>query len=161
MPWLRRLVTGLSPSRHVFDPGPIHVKFGVGILALRHASLRVIRFSPVSLIAFLSGQESEPGHLQTTQCSSGNWEHWKQKCILFWKEGLCSRMLSSGSGLCCRLPLFPGVKKRISISAVSYATALNTVVEIVSLFVFYNISFKWAIPNYAVTFHRIWKKIGF
>jgi hypothetical protein len=51
-----------SPSRHVFDPGPVHVKFGVDtrIVALEQASLRVIRLSAVTLITFLSeGQGSE------------------------------------------------------------------------------------------------------
>ena len=60
VPWLRRLVTDLSPNRHVHDPGPVHVKFGVNIVALGQASLRVIRLSPVRIIVFLSeGQESE------------------------------------------------------------------------------------------------------
>jgi len=117
VPWLRRLVTGLSPGRHVFDSGPIHVKFGVGILVLRQASLRVIRFSPVTLTAFLTGQGSEAWTPSNNALLFRKFGALKKKCIRLRKEGLCSRMLSSGSGLCCRLPLFPGSKKKGSASA--------------------------------------------
>jgi hypothetical protein len=50
VPWLRRLVTGLSPRRPGFDPGSVHVGFVVDKVALGQAFLRVLRFSPVSLI---------------------------------------------------------------------------------------------------------------
>jgi len=136
VPWLRRLVTALSPSRHVFDSCQIHVKFGVGILTLRQAYLPVIRFSPVSLTAFLSGQESE------VWSPSNN-------AVLFRKLGaLKTKVHSLLKGrtvfkdvVLWKLAVLPtspvsGVKKRISISAVSYTTTVNTVVEIVSLFVF-------------------------
>jgi hypothetical protein len=50
VPWLRWLVTGLSPRRPGFAPGSIHVGFAVDKVALGHVSLRVLRFSPVSII---------------------------------------------------------------------------------------------------------------
>ena len=34
VPWLRRLVAGLSPRRPGFDPGPVHVRFVVDKVAL-------------------------------------------------------------------------------------------------------------------------------
>jgi hypothetical protein len=34
VPWLRRLVTGLSPRRTGFDPGPAHVRYVVDEVAL-------------------------------------------------------------------------------------------------------------------------------
>jgi hypothetical protein len=50
MPCLRRLVVGLSSRRHAFDPTSVHVRFVVDKVALRHISVRVIRFCPVSII---------------------------------------------------------------------------------------------------------------
>jgi hypothetical protein len=50
VPWLRRLVTGLSPRRPGFDPGSVHVGFVVNKVALGQVFPRVIRFSPVNFI---------------------------------------------------------------------------------------------------------------
>jgi hypothetical protein len=50
MPWLRRLVAGLSPWRPGFDLGSVHVGFVVDKVALGHVFPRVLRFSPVSFI---------------------------------------------------------------------------------------------------------------
>jgi hypothetical protein len=50
VPWLRRLVAGLSPQMHGFDPGSIHVGFVVDKVALGQVFPRVIRFSPVNFI---------------------------------------------------------------------------------------------------------------
>jgi hypothetical protein len=50
VPWLRRLVAGLSPRRPGFDPSPVHVGFMVDKVALGQVSPRVLRFSPVNLI---------------------------------------------------------------------------------------------------------------
>jgi hypothetical protein len=50
VPWLRRLVAGLSPRRPGFDPGPVHVGFVVDKVALVQVFTRVCRFSPVSFI---------------------------------------------------------------------------------------------------------------
>ena len=48
MPWLRRLVNGVSPRRPGLDPGPVHVKF-VAAKAGQVAP-RVLRLSPVRII---------------------------------------------------------------------------------------------------------------
>jgi hypothetical protein len=50
VPWLRRLVAGLSSRRPGFDPGSVHVGFMVDSVALGHVFPRVLRFSPVSFI---------------------------------------------------------------------------------------------------------------
>jgi hypothetical protein len=50
VPWLRRLVAGLSPRRPVFDPGLVHVGFVVEKVALGQVFPRVLRFSPVNFI---------------------------------------------------------------------------------------------------------------
>jgi hypothetical protein len=50
VPWLRRLVAGLSPRRPGFDPGSVNVGFVVDEVALGQVFLLVLRFSPVSII---------------------------------------------------------------------------------------------------------------
>jgi hypothetical protein len=50
VPWLWRLVTGLSPPQRRFAPGSVHVWYVVDEVALGQVSLRVLRFSPVSFI---------------------------------------------------------------------------------------------------------------
>jgi hypothetical protein len=50
MPWLRRLVSGLSPRRPGLDPGSFHVGFVVDKVALGQVFLRVLRFYPVNFI---------------------------------------------------------------------------------------------------------------
>ena len=51
VPWLRRLVAGLPPRRHGFDPGSVHVGFVVDKVALGQVfPPRVLRFSPVNFI---------------------------------------------------------------------------------------------------------------
>jgi hypothetical protein len=50
VPWLRRLIAGLSPRRPGFDSGSVHVGFVVDKVALGQVFLRVLRFSPVSFI---------------------------------------------------------------------------------------------------------------
>jgi hypothetical protein len=49
VPWLRRLVAGLSPRRHGFAPELIYVGFVVDKVALGQIFLRVLRFSPVNM----------------------------------------------------------------------------------------------------------------
>jgi hypothetical protein len=49
VPWLRSLVTGLSPRRSGFAPGSIHVGFVVDKVALGQVFLRVLRFSTVNI----------------------------------------------------------------------------------------------------------------
>jgi hypothetical protein len=50
VPWLRRLVAGLSPRRPGFDVGSVHVGFVVDKVALGQMFLRALRFFPVSFI---------------------------------------------------------------------------------------------------------------
>jgi hypothetical protein len=48
VPWLRRLVAGLSPRRPGFDSGSVHIGFVVDRVALGQVFLRVLRF-PLSI----------------------------------------------------------------------------------------------------------------
>jgi hypothetical protein len=50
MPYLKRLFAGLSARRSGFASRAIHLIFVVGKVALGQVSLRVLRFSPVSII---------------------------------------------------------------------------------------------------------------
>jgi hypothetical protein len=50
LPWLRRLVAGLSPRRPGFDPRSVHMGFVVDKVALGLVFLPVLQFSPVSII---------------------------------------------------------------------------------------------------------------
>ena len=49
VPWLWRLVTGLSALSLWFDPGPVRVKFVVDKVTLGQISLHTFRYSPVSV----------------------------------------------------------------------------------------------------------------
>jgi hypothetical protein len=50
MPWLKRLVAGLSLRRPGFDPGSVHVGFVVDKGALGQVFLQVLWFSAVNFI---------------------------------------------------------------------------------------------------------------
>jgi hypothetical protein len=50
VPWLRRLIVGLSPRKPRFDPGSVHVEFVVDKVALGQVFLRVLRFFPANFI---------------------------------------------------------------------------------------------------------------
>ena len=50
VPWLRRLVAGLSSRRPGFDPRSVHEGFMVEKVALRQVFVRVLRFYPVNFI---------------------------------------------------------------------------------------------------------------
>jgi hypothetical protein len=50
VPWLRRLVASLSPRRHGFAPGSVHVGFVVHKVTLGQVFLRILRFCPVCII---------------------------------------------------------------------------------------------------------------
>jgi hypothetical protein len=50
VPWLRRLVAGLSPRRPGFNPGSVNVGFVVDKVALGQVFPRVLRFSPANFI---------------------------------------------------------------------------------------------------------------
>ena len=49
VPWLRRLVAGLSPRRSVFNPKPVYVVFVFGKVTIGQEFLRVLHFSAVSI----------------------------------------------------------------------------------------------------------------
>jgi hypothetical protein len=48
VPWLRQLVTGLSPRRPGFNPGSVHVGFVVDKVALGQGFPQVLQF-PLSI----------------------------------------------------------------------------------------------------------------
>jgi hypothetical protein len=50
IPCLKRLVAGFTPRRADSTPESVHVGFVVGKVALGHAFLRVLRFSPVNIL---------------------------------------------------------------------------------------------------------------
>jgi hypothetical protein len=60
VPWLRRLVACLPPRRPGFDPGSVHVGFVVDKVALGQVFLRVLRFSPVNFVIFITGLHKKP-----------------------------------------------------------------------------------------------------
>jgi hypothetical protein len=74
VPWLRRLVAGLSPRRPGFDPGSVHVGFVVDKVALGQIFPRVLWFShcqfhstsapllgkPKKLTIFIIGLHNKP-----------------------------------------------------------------------------------------------------
>jgi hypothetical protein len=74
VPWLRRLVAGLSPLRPGFDPGSVHVGFVVDKVTLGQVFPRVLRFFPYQfhstgapllikmkkLIIFITGLHKKP-----------------------------------------------------------------------------------------------------
>ena len=51
MPWLRRLVAGVSPRRRFFDPGLVRERFVVDRVAFRQVSLPAFLFCPISIIS--------------------------------------------------------------------------------------------------------------
>jgi hypothetical protein len=68
VPWLRRIVAGLSPRRLGFDPGSVHMGFLVDKVALGLDFPRVLRFSPVSFIPpvlHYKEKRKKNNHLQT------------------------------------------------------------------------------------------------
>jgi hypothetical protein len=62
VPWLQRLVAGLSPRRPGFAPGSIHVGFVVDKVALGQVFLRILRFSPSNIIPPLLHIHLSPPH---------------------------------------------------------------------------------------------------
>ena len=50
VPWVRRLVTGLSPRSPRYDGMPFYVGFLVDTVALGQVCLQVFWFSPVRII---------------------------------------------------------------------------------------------------------------
>jgi hypothetical protein len=71
VPWLRRLVAGLSPRRPWFDPGSVNVGFVVDKVALGQVFPLVLRFSPVTFHSTgaplqLKAKKKETNHLYHT-----------------------------------------------------------------------------------------------
>jgi hypothetical protein len=67
VPWLRRFLAGLSPLRPRFEPDLVHVRFVVDKAALRQVLLRILRFSPVSVIPpwlshLISSRDEQQGY---------------------------------------------------------------------------------------------------
>jgi hypothetical protein len=50
VPWLRLLVTDLSPRRSGFAPEQVHVEFVVDKVALEQVFLRSLRLFPVNIV---------------------------------------------------------------------------------------------------------------
>ena len=80
-PKLRRLVCGLSQRRNRFYPRLVHVGFEVGKVSLGEIFFRVLRFSPVRIIALTpysspstlcSYQKDERAKPSKAQCYFGN-----------------------------------------------------------------------------------------
>jgi hypothetical protein len=69
VPWLKRLVAGLSLRRPGFAPWSIHVAFVVHRVALKQVFLRVLRFSPAIIIRPLLHIHLSPPH---EVCDSSN-----------------------------------------------------------------------------------------
>jgi hypothetical protein len=95
VPCLRRLVAGLSPRKPGLDPGLVHVRFVVDKVTLGHVFLRLLRFSPVSIIPPLlrtlfiytlllsEGQTGEAWERSEKQSYSEIGEHWIEKKFHF------------------------------------------------------------------------------
>jgi hypothetical protein len=95
--WLRRLLVVLSQRRPVFSPRSIHVGFVMDKVALGQGFLRVIRFSPVSIIPpSLSELISGEWTMSVSGSSSEMWSHPVNKRLLMdkkrvwlWTVSLC------------------------------------------------------------------------
>jgi hypothetical protein len=62
VPWLKRLVAGLSVRKPRFAPSLVHVGFVVDKVALEQGFLRVLQFSSVSIIPPLFDIHLSPSH---------------------------------------------------------------------------------------------------
>jgi hypothetical protein len=81
VPWLKRLVPGLSPQRPGIAPGSIHVGFVLEKMALGQVFLRVLRLSPANIIPPLSPphelcDSSDQQHIITTWVLSQELHFW-------------------------------------------------------------------------------------
>ena len=95
MPWVRRLIAGLSPRRLGFDPGSVHVGFVVDEVALGQVFPRVLRFYPVNFI---------PPVLHYL-------EKWKQNLIIF-ITGLHNKPLGWGASVASAAGPFTTTQKK-------------------------------------------------
>jgi len=102
LPWIRRLVAGLSPRRCAFNPSSFNVRFVVEKVALWRVFLPVLIFSAVSflqrsiriftyMLCFPDGQTGEAQVPFKKQCSFGNQGALDRKELplflqLFWRS---------------------------------------------------------------------------
>jgi len=87
MPWLRRLVTGLSPWRPGFDSRSVHEKFVVEEVALGKGFRRILPLSPVSIITPMS-RDILHLHVATIRRKNGQSLGTFQKSVLLRKSGI-------------------------------------------------------------------------
>ena len=86
VPWLSRLVAGLSPRKPGFDPSSAHVKLVVDKVALEHIFIRALRFSLVSFIPPLLHTHLRL-HAAFTRSTNRRHQGNFQKAMLFRKSG--------------------------------------------------------------------------
>jgi hypothetical protein len=53
LPWLRKLGAGLPPRRSRLDTKLVHLRFVMDKVAVEHAFLQILRFTPASIIPLL------------------------------------------------------------------------------------------------------------
>jgi hypothetical protein len=87
VPWLKLLISGLSPCRPGFDPRPINAGFVLDKVSLGQAFLRVFRFPPVTIVSsmpvlinyfissFIHSFIHSSIHPSATLNSRTNWQH--------------------------------------------------------------------------------------
>ena len=85
VPSLRRLVTGFSSRRPVFDPRPVDVRFVVDKMTLGQVFLQVLRFSPFSIIPPILHTHLHP-HLALTRKTNARSLGTFQKAMFFRKS---------------------------------------------------------------------------
>jgi hypothetical protein len=86
MPWLRRLVAGLSPRRRGFDPSSFRVRFVVEKMTLGWVLSKKPQFSPVSVIPPMLHIHHHL-HVPLTRRTNGRSLRTFQKEMLFRKSG--------------------------------------------------------------------------
>ena len=101
LPWLRRLVAGLSPRKPGFDPRPGHMEFLFHRVALRKMFLRVVLFSPVqynsthapystsTCCSYQQDKRAKSGNLPKSHAVTEIVEHWEENCLRF--QGVTSK----------------------------------------------------------------------
>jgi hypothetical protein len=99
VPWLRRLVAGLSPRRPGFDPGSVHVGFAVDKVALGqvfrpstsvypcqfHSTCAPLQGKTKRLIIFITELHNKPRGCGASVASTAGLLTNKQKSTLFYK----------------------------------------------------------------------------
>ena len=91
VPWLRPLVSGQSLRRPGLYPRSVHVRFVVDEVALRQVFLRVLLFSPVSIIPLMPHNHLHL-HVAVTRRTNGRSLGTFHKALLFLKSELVFRI---------------------------------------------------------------------